>query len=156
MALKASAEGFVVEDLAVGVGTALGAVTGINTLPVTAAGSCTGQAGPTVAVGCALIRTLASLDIGVSNKASGTDTLEGAWHIGALGRRMTYRVLALVDVSASSWGADEAYVADTVAIGADFAGTTVLLLVTARLTRAVNTYFALQTISVRMAHLHTD
>lgn len=69
---------------------------------------------------------------------------------------MANRVLAFIDVSASSWGANESSVADTVAAIADLPGSTILLFVAAGLTGAVNTDLSLQAISVRVANLHTD
>ena len=65
-------------------------------------------------------------------------------------------VLALVDVGAARGGGDEAEAADTAPVLTDLAWPTVLLLVTAGLTGAVDTDLALQTVLVAVTHLGTQ
>ena len=91
----------VVDHHTLSVGPALGSVTGIDTLPVAAAVSSTGQTVSTVSVGPALIGVLTASRVGVSHQTAGTETLEGAGRVGAASRGVADLVLALVDVGAA-------------------------------------------------------
>ena len=59
-----------------GVGATLGSVTGVDTFPVAAAVTGTGQAVSTVSVGPALIGVLTASRVGVAYQAAGAETLE--------------------------------------------------------------------------------
>ena len=68
--------GPVVHHQALSVGPTPGPVTGVDTFPVAASVSGTGQIVSTVSVGSALIRILTSSIVGVTDQSSRTGTLE--------------------------------------------------------------------------------
>ena len=72
----------VVEDNTLSVGPTLGSITGVDTFPVAAPVSSTGQAVSTVPVGPALIGILTASTVGVSHQAAGTETFEGSRGVG--------------------------------------------------------------------------
>ena len=157
MLLITPAEGLVFLDFAIGVCTAGGSLTGVDTLAeATGALYHAGKSRTTVPVGGALIGAGAALHKGIPHQASRTKALEGAWHVGARGRGMAdCYLLTLVDVLTAGRCADKAHGADTSALLADLSGPTVFLLVTARLAGAVQADLTLQTVAVRVADFHT-
>ena len=82
MFVQAATLGPVVDHHTLSVGSTLGSVTGVDTLPVATAVSSTGQAVSTVSVGPALIGVLTASTVGVSHQAAGTETFEGSGGVG--------------------------------------------------------------------------
>lgn len=148
--------GPVVDDQTVGVGSTLGSVARVDTLPVPAPVPGTGQVVPAVPVGPALVGILAAGGVRISHQTSGTGTLEGSWSVSTLGSRVADLVLALVDVGTARGSWYEAEATDTAAVLTDLPRPAVLLLVTARLAGAVNTDLSLEAVLVTVADLGTQ
>ena len=77
--------GPVVDDHTLSVGSTLGSVTGVDTLPVATPVPSTGQIVSAVSVSPALIGVLTAGGVGVSHQTAGTETLERAGGVGTAG-----------------------------------------------------------------------